>query len=206
MNVSDTNTIFNDSSINDSENSKSCETTPSSNVHGNEAEICYGRLQRKFVSKNVIGLSKRNLSENEISLLPKGLNFIPTWNKVDVASLKFELDQLGGMLDLKWHFRSYKRDSPINTLKTKPTFHPKNKDAAIELYLSSLEEKLLKIKVPLDKFNNLTKEDWDALYNPRNDETIVIKDADKGSAVVVWDSEDYIKEAENQLGNTTIYE
>ena len=37
---SDTNTIFDDSSINDAENSKSCETTPSSNVQGNEAEIC----------------------------------------------------------------------------------------------------------------------------------------------------------------------
>ena len=29
---------------------------------------------------------------------------------------------------------------------------------------------------------------------------------DKGSAVVVWDREDYIKEAENQLGDTNIYE
>ena len=55
---SDTNTIFEDSSINDSENSKSCETTPSSNVQGNEAEICEGRLKDKFVSKIVINLSR----------------------------------------------------------------------------------------------------------------------------------------------------
>ena len=34
----------------------------------------------------------------------------------------------------------------------------------------------------------------------------MIKGADKGSAVVVWDREDYIKEAENQLGDTNIYE
>ena len=44
------------------------------------------------------------------------------------------------------------------------------------------------------------------MNNLRNDGTIVIKDADKDSAVVVWGSEDYIKEAENQLGNTTLYE
>ena len=37
--VSDTNTIFDDSSINDSENSKSCETTPSSNVQSSKTEI-----------------------------------------------------------------------------------------------------------------------------------------------------------------------
>ena len=44
------------------------------------------------------------------------------------------------------------------------------------------------------------------MYILKNDTTIVIKGADKGSAVVVWDREDYIKEAENQLGDTNIYD
>ena len=169
--VSDTITIFNDSSISDSENSKSCEDTPSSNVRGDEAEMCDGQLKGKFVSKNVVNLSKRNLSENEISLLSKGLNFIPACNKVDVARLKLELEQLGRMLRLKWHFRNDKRDIPINPFKTKSTFNHRNKDTAV--YLSSLEEKLLKIKVPKDKFNKLTKGEWDAFYNLKIDKSIL---------------------------------
>ena len=56
--------IFDDSSISDSENSKSCATIPSSNVHGNKAKICDDRLKGKFASENVINLSKRNLTEN----------------------------------------------------------------------------------------------------------------------------------------------
>ena len=40
----------------------------------------------------------------------------------------------------------------------------------------------------------------------KNDKNIVIKGADKGSAVVVWDREDYIKEAEKQLGDSHAYE
>ena len=73
--------------------------------------------------------------------------------------------------------------------------------------MSSFEEKLLKIEVQKDKFNNLTKGEQDALYILKNDKTIVIKGADKaGSAVIVWDREDYIKEAENQFGDTNIYE
>ena len=43
----------------------------------------------------------------------------------------------------------------------------------------------------------------------KNDKTIVVKGADKGSAVVVvivWDRENYIKEAENQLREINIYE
>ena len=34
----------------------------------------------------------------------------------------------------------------------------------------------------------------------------MVKSADKGSAAVVWDREDYIKEAEKQLGDEQVYE
>ena len=40
----------------------------------------------------------------------------------------------------------------------------------------------------------------------KNDKNILIKGADKGSTVVVWDREDYIKEAEKQLGDSDVYE
>ena len=93
--VSDTNTMFDNSSLTDSKNSKRCESTPSSNVQGNESEMCNGPLKGKFVSKNVINLSRQSLSENEISLLSKDLNFITTCNKVDVAMFKLELEQFG---------------------------------------------------------------------------------------------------------------
>ena len=72
--------------------------------------------------------------------------------------------------------------------------------------MSSSEEKLLKIEVQKDKFNDLTKEGRDAQYILKIEKTIIIKGADKGSAVAVWDRENYIKEAENQLGDTNIYE
>ena len=73
-------------------------------------------------------------------------------------------------------------------------------------YLSSLEEKLLDIDTPKAKFNNLSKEERDALYSLKNDNTIVIKGADKSSGVVVWDREDYLKEAHKQLSDEEVYE
>ena len=39
--------------------------------------------------------------------------------------------------------------------KPKSKFNPRNKNVAIELYLSSLEEKLMKVEVSKDKLNNL---------------------------------------------------
>ena len=86
------------------------------------------------------------------------------------------------------------------------TFNPRNKDAAIEIYLSSLEEKLMSIEIPQNKYNNLTREEWTALYDLKNDKNIIIKSVDKGSAVVVWDREDYIKEAEKKLGDKDVCE
>ena len=38
-----------------------------------------------------------------------------------------------------------------------------------------------------------------------NDRSIVIKKADKGSCVVIWDRNDYILEAEKQLSDESIY-
>ena len=84
----------------------------------------------------------------------------------------------------------------INQFKTKSTFNPRNKDETTEIYLRTLEEKCLKIKIMKGKFNNLTKGERSALYSLKNDKTIAIKGAGKGSAFVVWEKEDYIKETE----------
>ena len=151
-------------------------------------------------------MSKQNLNDEQISLLSKDLNFVLTCNNIDKAKLKMELEAFGRMLRLKWHFRNENKDIHRDMFKPKSKFNPRNKDAAIELYLSSLEEKLMKVEVPKDKFNNLTKSERKALYDLKNDKSIVIKSADKGSVVVVWGREDYIKEAQKQLGDEQVYE
>ena len=170
------------------------------NVRDNAAKMLDFRLQGNFVSENVVNLSKRNVTDSEISLLSKGLNFVPTSNTIDKAKLKRKLEALGRMLRLKWHFRNEEKDFDLGKFKPKSTYNPRNKDAAIEIYTSSLEEKLKKIEILKNKFNNLTSKERKALYDLKNDKNIIIKGADKGSAVVVWDREDYIKEAEKQLG------
>ena len=72
--------------------------------------------------------------------------------------------------------------------------------------MSSLEEKLMKTDIPKNKYNNLTSKERQALYDLNNNKNIVFKRANKESVVVVWDKEDYIKEAEKQLGNSDVSE
>ena len=164
------------------------------------------RLEGKFVSKKVINLSRRNLSASEISLLSKGLTFVPTANKIDHAKLKTELEENGRRLRLMWHFRNDERSFAADRFRPKSSFNPRNKDVIIETYLSCLEERLLDIEIPSKRFNNLTKEEREALYSLKDDCIIIIKGADKGSFVVVWDGEDYLKEAYRQLDDKEVYE
>ena len=44
------------------------------------------------------------------------------------------------------------------------------------------------------------------LSNLRDDPTIIIKDAEKGSEVVIRDREDYLKEASKQIEDKNVYE
>ena len=57
----------------------------------NITEVIDGRLKGKFVNPNDINLSTRILSKAEISLLSKGLKFIPTPTSVNKALIKEEL-------------------------------------------------------------------------------------------------------------------
>ena len=71
------------------------------NVKDNATKMLGDRLQGSFVSKNVINLSRRNLTDSETCLPSKGLNFVPISNTIDKAKLKTELEALGRTLRLK---------------------------------------------------------------------------------------------------------
>ena len=74
----------------------------------------------------------------------------------------------------------------INRFKKKSKLNPKRKDAAIEIYLSHLEEEMFSLDKKLN-YSNLTKEERQAIYSLRDDTLIIIKEADKGSGIMVWD-------------------
>ena len=95
--------------FNSIENLYNCEKE-SNILKGNNVASQVGvRLEGKFLSKNVINLSRRNLSASEISLLSKGLKFVPIANKIDRAKLNTELEEYGRKLRLMWHFRNKER-------------------------------------------------------------------------------------------------
>ena len=65
------------------------------------------RMQGKFVSQNVFNLSDRVLTENEIKVLDKGLNFVPTPEKLDRLQVKIDLEKLGRDIKLRIFYHNH---------------------------------------------------------------------------------------------------
>ena len=74
------------------------------------------------------------------------------------------------------------------------------------MFLAELEEEIIKIDEAGQNYPNLTKDEREALHDLMYDKNIVFKPADKGSAIVIWDKQDYLKKCELQLGNKSVYE
>lgn len=55
------------------------------------------------------------------------------------------------------------------------------------------------------QYNNLTREERDALNDLCSDSTIIIKKADKGGGIVLLDKSDYVNECRRQLFNEIYY-
>ena len=77
---------------------------------GNDVFTLNDRIRGKNVSKNVANLSKWKLTKVEISLLSKGLKFVPTSNHINKAKLQLKLEAYERMLRLKWHFRNDEKE------------------------------------------------------------------------------------------------
>ena len=73
------------------------------------------------------------------------------------------------------------------------------------MYLSQVENELFSIADEPIRYSNLSKEEWIAMRSLADDRSIVIKKADKGSCIVVWDRNDYLREAEKQLEDPNVY-
>ena len=110
---------------------------------------------------------------------------------------------------MRWNFW----DQPSEDFSDKPAFCPKSnwnpppRHPGLELFLSQLEKEIFtslfndSISIP----SSISKEEREALRGLEDDRSIVRKQADKVSCVVVWCRDDYIEEANKQLEDKTVY-
>ena len=99
---------------------------------------------------------------------------------------------------LKLHFND--RDDTNRSSEKYPSFIPKSdwqppkQGPDLETFISSVESDKASHKPSKPKHDIFTKSERSALYDLQNRQEIIIKPADKGSAVVVMDRDQYISD------------
>ena len=74
------------------------------------------------------------------------------------------------------------------------------------MFLSQVENELFEITKEPTRHSKFSQEERRAIRTLADDRSIVIKRADKGSGIVVWDRADYLREAEKQLSDKNVYQ
>ena len=81
-----------------------------------------GRLQGLFCFKTVFNLNQRVLSEIEIQVLEKGLDFAPIQKSLNEPQLREDFEEFSRRMRIRWNFR----DQPYDDFSDKPAFRPKS--------------------------------------------------------------------------------
>ena len=97
------------------------------------------------------------------------------------------------------------RFSEKPSFHTKSSWNPPKGDPDLDVFLSKVEEELSTVIERPVRHPNWSQEEWKGIRFLADYRNIVIKKADKGSCVVIWDRNGYIAEAEKQLSDKDIY-
>lgn len=173
-------------------------------------------------SSFTVNLSNYVLNENEISLLDKGLTFIPTYGRFPTQTIYLLQQRLIRNLKLKdffsdsedsdadWSVRHFEPPStwtPSDSLISASTL--KTIQAIVNDTENILSDCLSRDRQYLHLRNrqyNIDSGEKLALSTLRNNCDIVIKPADKGSATVIMNKDSYLQEAYRQLYNVNYYQ
>ena len=162
----------------------------------------------------IINLSSYVLSDYERLLLQKGLSFCPSPGECNLSKARDAVDKLHRSLRLAHFFEenyafASSEDEGFDHQNFRPpsnwvpTEHP---PASLASFMTANTAALNDLPILRSKFKNLAFEERQALHDLSNNRNIVIKPADKGSGVVIMNTQDYTFEAFRQLSDTSFYQ
>ena len=153
----------------------------------------------------IVNLSSRELNKTEIKLLEKGLKFTPTPSNSNTQELNKDILEFTRKVRLVEYFDGIEDDDQ-SLVRNKSNFvPPQGREELLDTFVKSTTNIPL---VPTEKSKirrNITFTEQKSMSELANDETIIIKQADKGGATVIMDSKLYHEQIENMLHNNEYY-
>ena len=135
------------------------------------------------------------------------LGFIPTPSFINKSDLKRDFEDFAQKMRCKWYFKNDVTEifSQLPAFQNKCNWNPPKEQPALEIFLSQIEGDIFSVLPGNTSSYKLTKNEWLVMRGLVEDRRIIIKPADKGSCIVVWDQADYLAEAENHLSDSSTY-
>ena len=127
------------------------------------------------------------------------------FTKLDEFMSTLPVVKTNSLLEMNPHNEKAPCDPSILKYKIQKSDPGPVSDDCLETFIKAVKQEILKSKVKPPKGDNLPPCLRDAIKSLKSNQKIVIKKADKGSAVVVMDITDYIHECTEQLKSTKTY-
>jgi hypothetical protein len=166
---------------------------------------------RNLIGKIVINLSDVEISTEQEKVLEKGLTFCPSPGRPDYSQIWLDFKGFHRKLELKKFFS----DNPTDEIPQiqrkftpKSNWRPPVPNKTLETFYRAVNNDLIQKNMKYKKLanDNLTKQDRDFLQQLKENPLITIKKPDKGSAVVIMNTTDYLREGYKQLNDQTFYQ
>jgi hypothetical protein len=184
----------------------------------------------KKIERTVINLFSYDLTETDITVIRKGLKFWPTPGEPVMGQILDDLSGLFWRMRLRAHFNDPEAeatntdnsqptiaqsfnasqqltatDPSHSKFRKKSTFDPNVNNPLLKAFFSLVTQDVNDHTPRNPRKQNLTTQERESLQRLRSNPLITIKKADKGNAIVLMDTTDYIKEAERQLSDQNFY-
>ena len=119
------------------------------------------RLTSYFCSETVFNPSNRVLSDAEIKVLEKGLDYAPIQNKINEPELRNDFNEFCRRMRLKWYFRNEVTPnfSEVPAFRPKSSWNPPKGHPNLEVFLSEVEKELFTVVDSKLGYSNLSKKE-----------------------------------------------
>ena len=150
--------------------------------------------------------SSHQLTDNQVSVISKGLKFIPT-PVADETKIRHQLvqdfEQFPRRMRLQYIFHGQNKEPHPFHVKSN-WIPPVQPSVALESYLESVKVQLAEIKTIKPEYN-LSRNEFRAIAELKHNSALNLKKADKGTTTVIMNKTDKIKEAQVLLDNREHY-
>ena len=157
----------------------------------------------------MFNLSSKTLTPAQLSILSKGLKFIPTSDSIDITIRIADIKEWERRMRLREYFYDAHNDDSDDeeAIPKKSDSHctsPVGRDKWLDAYLDAVKEDIIKnVKRKVNK--NITRTEEKAIKELLDDNGIVIKPADKGSGITIIDTKDYRDMIFQELSDSSTY-